>query len=769
MSHVPASGLARRVQTISASALLLALAVPAFAQPSTEQPTAETDVTPGQEFANDTHASTQAAPNQEAQDPTQNQEAQNPAQDQEAQTASSQDNSTSNPDQAPILLEDLTEEELRELGITVTTDENFEYDWDNAEDFDVDWDEYTLDRVVFIDPPANFSRFDLERARAEDTVAAEQARERGARTLDEAITALTPFQPLPSTGASPGPLLVDGLDGAWVQVLIDGIPFTRTTTTRTGPIADLGAVNIDPARIERIDIYRGGNPAGSCGSSGLVLNLITKTPDRNFSGSVSLDGGVSAGGVSRYGTRADLSIPIAEDWTLRLNGGFQRTLEVEVTGDNTYDRPRRDLGDADVQALWRPNGEDRLTINARTHHQLMRTIGNPNAELEDRTRSRNYALDVQYRNSSENDDRFTLRTSVQYLQHQFFKHVRRSGFDNLRGNTDAVTTRATGTWNREFGNHALGVEICTTADFIKRDGASGETPSIQEGQFCVGLHDVWRISDVFTLEAQVLGGYHTKLGPRWNAGIAGVARINDAHGLRLSFDAAQRLPTVEERYLQFDHSELGYYLEGNPDLESEQAFSLRTGWVYDVIPNMLGLEITGFYTNLRNRIEGIVVHAQAPPEYPVAIFGYENRGRGVSAGIDTVLRGSNINDWFGFDLSYNFLPIARDPDTGGNLHNRSHHATRLSLRGSFLNQRLNVWTSAGVRSRILWTDGDPAGPPAHPTLLWDAGISGVPHENVWLNLTARNLTNYVDPTWGPMPGFEVLFSAQFHFEGKERQ
>ena len=671
-------------------------------------------------------------------------------------------------------LRERSADELRELGLEVTYDEDFQYDWDAAEEFDVEWDDYTLDRVVFIDPPANFTRFDLERARSEDTVATQDARERGARTLDEAITALTPFQPLPSTGASPGPLLVDGLDGAWVQVLIDGIPFTRTTTTRTGPIADLGAINIDPSRIERIDIYRGGSPAGSCGTSGLVLNLITKTPERHFSGSVTLDGGVTTDGVSRYGTRADISIPVAEDWTLRLNGGFQRTMEVDVTGDNKYDRPRRDLGDAEIQALWRPNGEDRLTINARTYHQYIRTIGDPNHELEDRTRSRNYALDVQYRNSAENDDRFVLRTSVQYFNHLFYKHVRRSGRDNIKGDTDAIQMRATGTWNREFGDHTVGVELCTSGDIISREGNSGQTPTIHEGQFCVGAHDIWRISDVFTLETQVLGGYHTKLGARWNGGVAGIARINPAHGLRISFDAAQRLPTVEERYLQFDHSELQYILEGNPLLETEHALSLRTSWVYDILPNMLGLEITGFFTNLSNRIEGIIVHPMSLPEYPVAIFGYENRGRGRSVGVDTVLRGSNINDWFGFDFSYNFLPLARDPDTGQDLNNRSHHAARLSLRGSFLNRRLSVWTSAGLRSRILWSDDDPSGPedsapPNHPSLLWDFGVSGVPHENVWLNLTARNVTNYVEPTWGPMPGFELLFTAQFHFEGRTRQ
>lgn len=638
----------------------------------------------------------------------------------------------------------------------------------SVDEFDIDLDEFTLDRIIFVDPPSNFDRFDLERARAADSVDTRDAQERGARTLDEAVTALTPFQALPSTGASPGPLLVDGLDGAWVQVLIDGIPFTRTTTTRNGPVVDLAAVSVDPSRIERIDIYRGGSPAGSCGASGLVLNLITKTPEHTVTGSVTLDGGVTIGGISRFGVRGDLAIPLTEDWSLRVNGGFQRTQEVDVTDDGTYDRPRRNLGDGELQARWRPNGEDRLTLNARTYHTYARTIANPRMELEDRTQSRNYAFDVQYRNASDNTDRFTLRTSVQYLDHRFYKHVRSSGYDRLKAETDALTLRATGTWNRTFGDHDVSVELCSTGDIVSRRGESGETPTIQEAQFCVGAYDTWRLSDVVTLEGQVLGGYHTKLGARWTAGLAAVTRLNAAHGLRFSFDAAQRLPTVEERYLQFDHSELGYFLTGNEDLETEQAFSLRGGWVYDIIPNMLGLEMTAFFTALNNRIEGIIKEAQNPPTTPVAIFSYANRGRGNSFGIDTVLRGHQINDWFNFDLSYNFLPLAKDPNTGADLHMRSHHSARLSLRASLLQQRLTLWTSAGLRSRILWTEGDPDGPPQEPSFLWDMGISGTPHDNVWLSLTARNLVNDINPTWGPMPGFEVLFTAQFTLQGRER-
>lgn len=635
-------------------------------------------------------------------------------------------------------------------------------------DLDFDFDDLVLDTVYFVDAPPSFDRFDLESARGREDISMDQAQERGARTLTEAITNSTPWSPLPSTGASPGPLLVDGLDGSWVQVLVDGIPFARTQTSRNGPFPDLANIPVDARHIERIEIYRGAGPAGTCGASGLVLNLITRAPARHVSGSVTIDGGVSLTGLSRYGVRGDLTIPIGDDWALRMRGGFQRDLELDVTDDAVFDRPRRDSDNAEIQALWRPEGEDRLTLTARTFGSRQHTIGDPRAELEDRTVNRGYGFDTRYRTPARNDDRFTLRLAVQQQEHVFSKFVRETDFNRVKARTNALALRGNLTWTRAIDAHELALELCTTVDVVERRGEAGDTPTVRESQFCMSLGDTWRVSDHLTIEATALGGYHDAIGARWMGGAAAIVRINDLHGLRASFDAAQRVPTVEERYLAFDHSDLGYLLLGNPDLTEEQAFTGRIGWVYKSPSQRIGVEVSSFVTLLRNRIEPSLVQAQAPPSIPNATYTYVNGGRGISAGVDAVLRGHDFGGWFGFDLSYNALPIAKDPDTKDELSLRSHHNARLSLRGSLFDKRLVAWTSAGVRSRILWNGPEYEAPPRQPAFLWDAGISGSPHDSLWLGLTARNLVNQADPLWGPMPGFEVLFTIQASLDGKKR-
>lgn len=636
------------------------------------------------------------------------------------------------------------------------------------DDFHMDWDEYTLDTIYFADPPTNFSRFNLDEARGREELASEDIQERGARTLHEAITSMTPWSPLPSTSSSPGPLLIDGLDGSWVQVLIDGIPYTRTTTGRQGPYPDLGNIPVDPRHIERIEIHRGSGPSGTCGSSGVILNLITRDPTQRYSGSISLDGGVTAQGVSRFGARADLTIPIGDDWALRARGGWNRHLELDVTGDGFYDRPRRTLDDAEVQALWRPLGEDRLTLGLRTFGAKQRTIADRRAELEDRTESRGYAFDSRYRTPAHLENRFTLRLTAQFLDHLFYKHVRRSGFNRVMSQTDAWSLRGNLTWEREFGDHAVSAELCSTLDIVSRDGAAGSTPTTRELQICAGARDVWRVSDLVTLELSALGGHHDATGARWAGGAAAVLRLNDNHGLRVSFDSGQRVPTVEERFLDFDHSELGYTLVGNEDLIAEQSFATRAGWVFKADDQRIGAEISGFVTLLRNRIEPLLVQAARPPGIPSAQYTYVNAGRGLSAGIDGVFRMNDIGGWFGFDVSYNFLPVAHDPDTKDELSLRSHHNARLSLRGSWLNNRLAVWTSAGLRSRLLWNGPQHEAPPHRASFLWDAGINGSPHESIWMGLTARNIANDIEPLWGPMPGFEVLFTIQATWDGPSR-
>lgn len=641
------------------------------------------------------------------------------------------------------------------------------------DDLEIDWDEYTLDTIYFADAPAGFSRFDLEEARGKEAIDTRQMQEHGARNLEEAITNMTPWSPLPSTGASPGPLLIDGLGGSWVQVLIDGIPYTRTTTGRQGPYPDLGNIPVDPRHIERIEIYRGSGPSGTCGSTGVVMNLITKNPTQRFSGSVTLDGGVSSTGLSRFGGRADVTIPLGDAWALKARGGWNRHMELDVTKDDVYDRPRRTVDDAEVQALWRPKGEDRMTLGLRTFGTKQWNIDDPKSELEDRTESRGYAGDFRYRTPDDLDNRFTVRLSAQHLSHVFYKHVRRSGFNAIKADTDALGLRANFAWEREFGDHSVGAELCSTLDIVERTGESGSTPVVRELQVCAGLRDVWRISDKVTLEANVLGGHHDATGARWSGGIASVVRINDNHGLRASFDAGQRVPTVEERFIDFDHSELGYMLKGNEDLQAEQAFSGRLGWVATSNDQRFGGEISGYVTLLKNRIEPVLVIGQGGG-VSSATYSYINGGRGLSVGMDAVFRAREIGGWFGFDVSYNALPIAHDPDTKDELSLRSHHNARLSLRGSWLNQRLVAWTSAGLRSRLLWST--PAGevegvsprPPDRPSFLWDAGISGTPHDNIWVGLTARNIANDIDPLWGPMPGFELLFTIQASLEGRTR-
>lgn len=638
------------------------------------------------------------------------------------------------------------------------------------EDFDIDWDDYTLETVYFADKPSTFQRFDIDKARSVEAIDTQQMREHGARNVEEAIAALTPWTPLPSTSASPGPLLVDGLNGSWVQVLIDGIPYTRTQTGRQGPYPDLGNIPVDPDQIERIDIYRGSGPGGTCGASGTIINMITKAPTQRMSGRVSLDGGMSVGGISRYGGRGSLTIPLGDAWALRANGGWTRHNALDIDGDNIEDRPQRTVDDVQLQALWRPDGEDRLMIGMRTFG-TRQWVAPENAETElgDRTDQRGYAGDLRYKNADENPNRLTARISAEHIDHHFYKWVPWSGNTRTKADTTSLQLRTNLTWERKLGEHNVSTEFCHTMDFVERTGEAGSVPSIREQQFCIGARDEWKLSQVVTLEGSALGGYHDAMGARWGGNLASIFRVNQQHGFRLSFDAGQRVPTIEERYIDFNHAEVGYLLVGNQNLTAEEAFTGRAGWVAKTDNERYGAEISAYTTLLRNRIDPVVLNTKP------FTYSYDNFGRGLSAGVDLAIRGNDIHEWFGFDFTYNFMPIAKDPDTGAELSMRSHHNLRLNLRGSWLHNKLNAWTSAGVRSRLLWSGPLPgdelninARPPQHATFSWDAGISGNPHDDIWVGLTARNMTNYADKNWGPMPGFELLLTVEASLQGKAR-
>ena len=113
--------------------------------------------------------------------------------------------------------------------------------------------------------------------------------------------------------------------------------------------------------------------------------------------------------------------------------------------------------------------------------------------------------------------------------------------------------------------------------------------------------------------------------------------------LRASVGRGFRLPSFEERFLRFDHSELGYIVEGNPALQPEVSTGLRAELAFaddkllGIIPIELGVDIGA------NVLENLITEVGSGDSVDgIPVFSYGNASRALTSALTTRARLKNV-------------------------------------------------------------------------------------------------------------------------------
>lgn len=93
------------------------------------------------------------------------------------------------------------------------------------------------------------------------------------------------------------------------------------------------------------------------------------------------------------------------------------------------------------------------------------------------------------------------------------------------------------------------------------------------------------------------------------------------HIFRTSIGGGYRVPNLKERYYVFDHSNLGYKVMGNPDLQPETSTSYQIGY-QGQLSDTVNLSINGFYNDIDDLIQ--TDEDNATYEGNIAIYKYMN-------------------------------------------------------------------------------------------------------------------------------------------------
>ncbi|WP_420426612.1 TonB-dependent receptor plug domain-containing protein [Algiphilus sp.] len=608
-----------------------------------------------------------------------------------------------------------------------------------------------------------------------------------ARSLKEGLENVPGLQLREIHGKAGHEVVLQGLSGDQVLVLVDGLPLTATTGS-TVDVSQLAVLDI-----ERIEVVKGALSAqyGSAAMGG-VVNVITRRIQPGFAGEVRGDFG-SFGEQNPSGTTADAG---NRHTGLRLEGGTER-FRLRLTGDQreragidpdpeSWARPgdATDRQQYDLRGEWHPSpggafhlqaGRFQEEIDSRFDLRLPgRTV--EQSRFEDVTRNRlQGGGHWHWRNG------VSLRGQVldEQLSIDTIKEASDQRFDDRDADIGLSQVSLQGDVPLLAGQHLhVGADLRREDLRQFKDGNSELDGSLVERESqevwsqltlvpAVGWSDVW--APLAADRAELLLGVRAQDDSDFGQHVVGSANLrlelwqgaSSTGALRLGWGQGYRVPNLKERHFRFDHSQLGYVVIGNPDLQPEESNSFQAGWTHSW-GRWLWLEVGLFDNQLQNLIQVDVDSAQVDAQ-GIQQFRYDNVERARTQGLEM---GSQLRlrDDLRLVGGYTFMRT-RDEDTGGALTRRPRHqgrlgidwalwhGTEMSLRGRYQSDEL-VDSNSGARSPS-WTVLDfRLNHALTPTLGLFGGID---------NLFDRQ-RDFADPAdFSPVAGRFVYLGARYRF------
>ncbi|WP_438030801.1 TonB-dependent receptor plug domain-containing protein [Sorangium sp. So ce233] len=553
-------------------------------------------------------------------------------------------------------------------------------------------------------------------------VTREEAERRGATNVGEALDGELGVQVNPSAYGSlgnPSAIQIQGFDLDRVLVLEDG----ERVIGDAGGAIDLSSLPLSD--VSRIELVTG--PTSSLyGASAIggVVNVLSAPPAHpGFSGRGRLEGRSRAGllvqGSGAYrGERAWAS----------ADASFQREDSLSLLEDSAAtalpDRAQHLVGlrvgaalgrgiDVRLRARWIHDEQDGL-------EQLVRPGLRPYLfdlpEVTDRV-----TLHLTETIDLGGGSNLRLAAGRQWAFRTSGRDLRGSPLSELRERTgtlqsyEAITTLAHGQLTWVVGGRAevesLTQELRTTQ--VSTSGTSqsafDEVPDTELGSASLYGQLAWKLSDRLTLMPGVRGEYWPRYGGVVAPRLALAYRPAPSLTLRVSGGQGFRPPSAKELGFSFDHSSLGYILEGNPDLAPEtswgvngdvtwtpgEGLTLRGGafanWVDDLIDvNPRPIRSSGVDTSTDMNSSG-----------GVDTYTYMNIAKARTAGVELSAT-FQATSWLRAEAGYAYLWTRNDtaePDQP--LSGRPPHTAQAALRAGLpfrieLVTRLRTVTSAFI-------------------------------------------------------------------------
>ncbi|MDO6443082.1 TonB-dependent siderophore receptor [Marinobacter sp. 2_MG-2023] len=526
-----------------------------------------------------------------------------------------------------------------------------------------------------------------------EVVTAKEIENTHARNLKEALINL-PGLLLREIHGKPGyEVWLQGIDADRVLVLVDGMPLSATT----GSAVDVSQLAV--LDIERIEVVKGAVSAqyGSAAMGG-VVNVITRRVDSGIKGTFSADAGTYGDqnpsgdkwDPARYSGRAAVSAG-NERWGVRLSGSSQHSDGIDPEPE-TWARPgdEYDRNDATVRLDWRPEGGNKFTWSGLVFDE---SSGSRFSTLPGGTINQGKDEDVRRLRTTLSGDHGNgagLRGHWALLHEQLSDDTSKFSvagtFDQREA--DSSLSQASGHVEAAIGDaHSVQVGTDLSRETLEqyKDGISelaGNEEFSREG-YELWVQDTWFVLDnlelVTGLRGQRDSDFGTHLAPKINARLD----FEDGEGfdsfVRVGVGSGYRVPNLKERHYRFDHSQLGYIVNGNPELEPESSVSYQLG-IGGHFEKKVWFDVNGFFNDIDDLIQtSLDRDATAARSDNVQVYHYSNIDKARTWGLESTVGWDISEDWR-VSAGYTWTET-EDVATGDDLNRRPRHQLQASIDG----------------------------------------------------------------------------------------
>jgi outer membrane receptor for ferrienterochelin and colicins len=421
-------------------------------------------------------------------------------------------------------------------------------------------------------------------------------------SLFEAVGMVNGVQPqLNCNVCNTGDIHINGMEGPYTLILIDGMPIVSALSTV------YGLSGIPNSIVERIEVVKG--PASSLYGSeamGGIINVITKTPAK--APQVSADFFVTDWG--ELSTDAAVKINAGKATSLLGINYFNYNVRADKNGDNFTDVTQQNR--ISIFNKWNfERAENRVASIAARYVYEDRWGGEMNWDKQWRGSDSIYGESI-YTNRAEVIGLYQLPTTERiFTQFSYNWHDQNSWY----GNTPYMATQQVAFvqayWDKQFGekhNFLLGGAMRYTRYDDNTPATASENGITNQPQKTplpgLFIQDEWALSE----KHKVLGGYRFDYdknhGGIHSPRVAYKFSPNSNNTLRASFGTGFRVVNLFTE----DHAALTGARDVviAEELKPERSYNSNLNYVLKVPTDYLfmGFDITGFYSYFTNKIVG---------------------------------------------------------------------------------------------------------------------------------------------------------------------